>query len=70
MHDPEDPPDLPLGKAREGLILRSLIAYEPPLYQVLSLPPYPVSPPTTEQMREKQRQTNLYHIRKIQEALQ
>jgi len=30
-----------LGQAREGLVLRSLIAYEPPLYQVLSLPPHP-----------------------------
>jgi hypothetical protein len=27
-----------LGKAREGLIHRSLLAYEPPLYQILSLP--------------------------------
>jgi hypothetical protein len=59
-----------LGEAREGLILRSLIAYEPPLYQVLSLPPHPVIPPTREEMRQKQRERNLYHIRKIQEALQ
>lgn len=59
-----------LGEAREGLILRSLIAYEPPLYQVLSLPPDPVSPPTREQIRQKQRETNLCHIRKIREALQ
>ena len=28
-----------LGQAREGLVLRSLLAYEAPLYQVLSLPP-------------------------------
>ena len=59
-----------LGEAREGLILRSLIAYEPPLYQVLSLPPDPVNPPTREKIRQKQRERNLYHIRKIQEALQ
>jgi hypothetical protein len=59
-----------LGEAREGLILRSLIAYEPPLYQVLSLPPHPVSPPTREEMRQKQREKYLYHIRKIQETLQ
>lgn len=59
-----------MGEAREGLILRSLIAYEPPLYQVLSLPPHPVSPPTREEMRQKQREKYLYHIRKIQEALQ
>jgi hypothetical protein len=59
-----------LGEAREGLILRSLIAYESPLYQVLSLPPDPVSPPTREKIRQKQRERNLYHIRKIQETLQ
>jgi hypothetical protein len=59
-----------LGEAREGLILRSLIAYEPPLYQVLSLPPHPLIPPTREEMRQRQRERNLYHIRKIQEALQ
>ncbi len=59
-----------LDEAREGLILRSLIAYDSPLYQVLSLPPDPVSPPTKEQIRQKQRERNLYHIRKIQETLQ
>ena len=59
-----------LGEAREGLILRSLIAYEPPLYQVLSLPPHPLIPPTREEIRQRQREKNLYHIRKIQEALQ
>jgi hypothetical protein len=59
-----------LGEAREGLIMRSLIAYEPPLYQVLSLPLHPVSPPTREEMRQRQRERNLFHIRKIQEALQ
>ena len=58
-----------LGEAREGLILRSLIAYEPPLYQVLSLPPHPLSPPTAEQMRQRQRERNLFYIKKIQEAL-
>jgi len=59
-----------MGEAREGLILRSLIAYEPPLYQVLSLPPHPLSPPTAEQMRQRQRERNLFYIKKIQEALQ
>lgn len=59
-----------LGEAREGLILRSLIAYEFPLYQVLSLPPHPLIPPTREEIRQKQRERNLYHIRKIREALQ
>ena len=39
--------DLPaLGQAREGLVLRSLLAYEAPLYQVLSLPPQPVILPS------------------------
>lgn len=59
-----------LGEAREGLIMRSLILYEPPLYQVLSLPPHPVSPPTREEIRQRQRERNLYHIRKIRETLQ
>jgi hypothetical protein len=58
-----------LGEAREGLILRSLVAYEPPLYQVLSLPPHPLSPPTAEQMRQRQRERNLFYIKKIREAL-
>jgi hypothetical protein len=57
-----------LGEAREGLILRSLIAYEPPLYQVLSLPAKPGSPSTEEQIRQRQRERTLYHIRKIREA--
>jgi len=59
-----------LGEAREGLIMRSLIAYEPPIYQVLSLPPHPISPPTREEIRQRQRERNLYHLRKIREALQ
>ena len=59
-----------LGEAREGLVLRSLLAYESPLYQVLSLPPHPVPSPTREEIRQRQRDRNLYHIRKIQEALQ
>lgn len=33
-----------LGEAREGLIGRSLLAYEPPIYQVLDLPPKPIRP--------------------------
>jgi len=59
-----------LGEAREGLIMRSLIAYEPPLYQVLSLLSHPVSPPTREQMRQRQRERTRSSIRKVQEALQ
>ncbi len=38
-----------LGKAREGLVQRSLLAYEPPLYQALSLPPEPVLLPSKEE---------------------
>ena len=37
-----------LGEAREGLIMRSLISNDPPLYQVLSLHPCPVSPPKAD----------------------
>ena len=58
-----------LGEARQRLIMRSLIAYDPPLYQVLSLPPHPLSPPTEDEMRQRQRERTLYHIRKLQEAL-
>lgn len=58
-----------LGKAREGLIQRSLLAYEPPLYQILSLPVRPVTPLPPEEIMVRQRQTALQAIRKIQEAL-
>jgi len=58
-----------LGKAREGLIHRSLLAYEPPLYQILSLPPRPVTPLPPEEIMVRQRQAALQAIRKIQEAL-
>jgi hypothetical protein len=55
--------DLPsLGKAREGLIHRSLLAYEPPLYRPIALLP-------PEEIVVRQRQTALQAIRKIQEAL-
>jgi hypothetical protein len=58
-----------LGKAREGLIQRSLLAYEPPLYQILSLPVRPVTPLPPEEIMVRQRQAALQAIRKIQEAL-
>ena len=58
-----------LGKAREGLIHRSLIACEPPLYQILSLPVRPVTPLPPEEIMVRQRQAALQAIRKIQEAL-
>jgi hypothetical protein len=59
-----------LGEAREGLILRSLLAYEPPIYQVLSLPPQPVACPSREEMMQHRHQRTLKHIKKIQEVLQ
>ena len=58
-----------LGKARESLIHRSLLAYEPPLYQILSLPAQPVAPLPPEDIITRERQTALQAIRKIQEAL-
>jgi hypothetical protein len=58
-----------LGEARQGLIGRSLLAYESPIYQVLSLPTQPVAPPSKEEICQKQRQTALVHIQKIQQAL-
>ena len=58
-----------LGKARESLIHRSLLAYEPPLYQILSLPARPVAPLPPEDIITRERQTALQAIRKIQGAL-
>jgi hypothetical protein len=58
-----------LGEARQGLMGRSLLAYEPPIYQVLSLPPEPVAPPSREEIFQKQRQTALVHLQKIQQTL-
>src|SRR5512139_2970393 len=49
--------DLPaLGQAREGLVQRSLVAYQPPLYQVLSLPPRPMIPPSREERAQREEQ--------------
>ena len=50
-----------LGEAREGLINKSLLAYEHPIYQVLSLPAEPVIPLAREEISQR--------IRKIREAL-
>jgi hypothetical protein len=63
--------DLPaLGKAREGLIRRSLIAYQSPLYQVLSLPPKPI-PLASKEERERQEQDVARHyLKKIREMLE
>ena len=59
-----------LGEAREGLISKSLLAYEHPIYQVLSLPPQPVIPLTREEIIQQQREKTSQRIKKIQEALQ
>ena len=54
-----------LGKARDGLIQRSLLAYKFPVYQVLALPEKPVSPPTKEEMENEKRKKALSYIQKI-----
>ena len=62
--------DMPsLGEARQQLIMRSLLAYERPIYQVLSLPPEPIIPPSKEERAEMERQKAISNIRKIREAL-
>ena len=62
--------DLPaLGRARYGLVRRSLIAYEFPLYQVLSLPPQPIPFPSQEERDKQEKEVARYHIQKIREML-
>jgi hypothetical protein len=58
-----------LGEAREGLIMRSLLAYEPPIYQVLSLPKQPAKTLSREKVIQQRRQRALQHIKKIREGL-
>ena len=58
-----------LGEAREGLIMRSLLSYEFPLYQVLSLPPQPMDIPAREDLIKQNHKRNLQQIRRIQEGL-
>lgn len=53
-----------LGQARDDLITRSLIAYESPLYQVLSLPPQPIALPSREEIFKQQRQRLLKRLKK------
>ena len=59
-----------LGEAREGLINKSLLAYEHPLYQVLSLPPQPVTPLTREEIIQQKHERTSQHMKKIREVLQ
>lgn len=58
-----------LGDARQRLIERSLLAWRSPVYQVLSLPPQPVSPLSPEERLLRQRQKSLAYIKKIQEVI-
>jgi hypothetical protein len=63
--------DLPaLGKARESLIRRSLIAYESPLYQVLSLPPRSIPLASKEETERQEQDLARHHFKKIREMLQ
>lgn len=58
-----------LGKAREGLIHRSLIEYSAPIYQVLALPATPVAPPTSEELAEERMKVGLSYIEKFKDAV-
>jgi len=58
-----------LGKAREGLVQRSLLAYEAPLYQVLSLPPEPVLLPFREERAKREHEKAMHFFKHIQEVL-
>jgi hypothetical protein len=54
-----------LGEARESLVERALIAWRPPVYQVLALPIQPVLLPSPEERRRR----SLAHLKKIQEVI-
>ena len=58
-----------LGEARDVLISKSLLAYEYPIYQVLSLPAQPVTPLTMEEIIQQRRERTSQHMKKIREAL-
>jgi hypothetical protein len=58
-----------LGQAREGLVRRSLLAYQPPLYQILSLPPQPVTLPLREEKPGEEEIARSY-LQKIKQMLQ
>jgi hypothetical protein len=59
-----------LGQAREGLVLRSLVAYEPPLYQILSLPPHPMILPSREGRSQREEEIARSYFKKIKQMLQ
>jgi len=58
-----------LGEAREGLIQRSLLAYNYPVSQVLALPLKPVQIPTAQEMEEERRKRDLSYIQKMRKAI-
>lgn len=58
-----------LGKARDGLIQRFLLAYKFPVYQVLALPAQPVSPPTVEELAFRKKKTEQFYLRKLKKIL-
>lgn len=63
--------DLPaLGRAREGLIRRSLLAYEFPLHQILSLPPQPIALASKEEKAQQEQDLARHYFKKIREILQ
>jgi hypothetical protein len=59
-----------VGQAREGLVLRSLLAYKPPLYQVLSLPPQPMVLPSREGRSQREEEIARSYFKKIKQMLQ
>ena len=59
-----------LGQAREGLLRRSLVAYQPPLYQVLSLPPHPVILSLREERPQREEEIARSYLNKIKQMLQ
>ena len=62
--------DLPaLGRARDGLVRRCLVAYDCPLYQVLSLPPKPVPFPSKQERDKQEQEAARTHFQKIREML-
>lgn len=58
-----------LGEARQGLIQRSLLAYDYPVYQVLALPLKPVELPTVKERSEIKRKRDVSYIQKMREAI-
>lgn len=59
-----------LSQTREGLIGGSLVAYEFPLYQILSLPPEPVSLPSREERGRRKQEMAHYYLKGVREGLQ